>query len=282
MTTYSTTDTVLLWTSNIEVEKILTDLMLDFNFKIYKANDVADIIAVPCFLRIVDAIHFNEYILFYGSEVDDFFKWDDSKFILCDKVSDTLMDLHKSIILRNGLTVFSKKTLTPFILRQKNLAIKDKKYRENQYNKRAFRMLFIYKLIQGYNEIDLGFLAFKFDKSERTINRDLTDLNRIFPEMAIGLKKDDYYSIRRTVSPFKMKNVLVEENNLRRNQFQIRIKTLVDFVTLFSAFQPIQVEINCIKYQISDRTLARYIKLIKEVYDHWNIKFNKEKGYYLV
>jgi predicted DNA-binding transcriptional regulator YafY len=143
-------------------------------------------------------------------------------------------------------------------------------------------MLSLYKLIQGNDDLDLGYLAFKFDKSERTIDRDLNDLQKIFPHLKIGLKNGNYSSVRRTASPTIVKKVLDVGNNIRRNEFQVRMKTLADFVKVFTDLQPIQVDIYCSKYKLSKRTLSRYIKLIREVYDHWNIKYNNEKGYYLI
>jgi transcriptional antiterminator len=130
--------------------------------------------------------------------------------------------------------------------------------------------------------IHLMDISYKFNLSERTINRDLEDLHKIFPSILISIVKDGYGQDRRSASASRSLKTNQRHESLKFQELSTRIKTIIEMADILASSKNVEVADTCSKYKLSERTLRRYMKLIKDVFLNMNVKFSKDKGYYSI
>jgi predicted DNA-binding transcriptional regulator YafY len=131
-------------------------------------------------------------------------------------------------------------------------------------------------LIESGENVDNEKLAFKYDTSIKTINRDIEVLRLLNPNRNFFLYRQGYTTVNGHNNASKISVKISKRQEALLNQ----VSRLIDLYQLLKMGLPIHVEETCAKYKISDRSLRRDIKLFKDVNPDRKISFDKVKGYY--
>lgn len=282
MSSYSNTDTIIVWTANLEVISLLKQVQKELGFKIFTTTNFSDLFAIPSFLWVVDSKVLIDFISLYNNDVKDYFESCDERILLCDKSKYAFPDYLKSKLIQIESPVFSRKILSPIVIDCRNNVIKEQVFINTNYKSKVFRILFFYKMTIERTPIHLMDISYKFNLSERTINRDLEDLHKIFPSILISIVKDGYGQDRRSASASRSLKTNQRHESLKFQELSTRIKTIIEMADILASSKNVEVADTCSKYKLSERTLRRYMKLIKDVFLNMNVKFSKDKGYYSI
>jgi len=280
MSSYSNTDTIVVWTANLEVISLLKQLQKELGFKIYTTTNLSDLFAMPCFLWVIDSKMLHDFISLFKKDLQDFFESSDERILLCDTSKYAFPQYLKSKLIRIESPIFSKKILSPIIIESRNNVLREQLFLNTNYKSKVFRILFFYKMTIERTPIHLMDISYSFNLSERTINRDLEDLHKIFPSMQISIVKDGYGQERRSASASRSLKTNQRHESLKFQELSTRIKIIIEMADILASSNNVEVADTCSKYKLSERTLRRYMKLIKDVYLNMNVKFSKDKGYY--
>jgi len=81
---YSKTDTIILWSENKEIIKYTHELAKELGVQVFEPEVISDLVAIPCFFKIIDAKHLLEFLYFLGSDasINEYFYYNDCKIAL--------------------------------------------------------------------------------------------------------------------------------------------------------------------------------------------------------
>ena len=274
---YSKTDTIILWSENKEIIKYTQELAKELGVQVFEPEVISDLVAIPCFIQIIDAKHLLEFLNFLGSDasINEYFYYNDCKIALSGKVRFSVPYILKEVI-ETLPEIISKKLLLPIIKHNLESAIREAGFRNKQFKKRIFRILTLHHLIESGENVDNEKLAFKYDTSIKTINRDIEVLRLLNPNRNFFLYRQGYTTVNGHNNASKISVKISKRQEALLNQ----VSRLIDLYQLLKMGLPIHVEETCAKYKISDRSLRRDIKLFKDVNPDRKISFDKVKGYY--
>ena len=274
---YSKTDTIILWSENKEIIKYTQELAKELGVQVFEPEVISDLVAIPCFIQIIDAKHLLEFLNFLGSDasINEYFYYNDCKIALIGKVRFSVPYMLKEV-LEILPEIISKKLFLPIIKHNLESAIREAGFRNKQFKKRIFRILTLHHLIESGENVDNEKLAFKYDTSIKTINRDIEVLRLLNPNRNFFLYRQGYTTVNGHNNVSKISVKISKRQEALLNQ----VSRLIDLYQLLKMGLPIHVEETCAKYKISDRSLRRDIKLFKDVNPDRKISFDKVKGYY--
>lgn len=176
MATYSKTNTILLWTRSIDLEKSIRLIAGTYKpkIKIINANKVQDLMKVPAFLIIIDADFFKDVVIKKTTILaKNMLKNSCSLQIVATAKINIPPELKKLVnVAQLNFDKRSLKKLINFHFSKVN----GLKIRIHEFNSRIKRLADIYQ-IRNTSEIkELSKLSRSHSKSERTIMRDLNIL----------------------------------------------------------------------------------------------------------
>lgn len=279
MKNYSITNTIAVWSDNIEIIKYTKAIADELKLIILEPDHVADLIAIPCFLKIIDAKNFDKLYKELGDTRDEFFLHDDCKIAIYGNSRIDKQWIPKNLIEEIPF-VLSKKYFSKLIKQELDSAIKEDGYRKKQFKKRIFRIISLYHIHENGENINIEKVSSRFDIDNRTVRRDLEVLKKINPKIKFDFEKNGNITPMRAQKKIKKGTSLIIETNEREAQFNNWIKRLIHFYSVLKKEATINVDSNCKKFNITDRSLRRDIKLLREINPERKISYNKIKGYY--
>lgn len=267
---FANTETIILWSENKELIKYVTDVARELNVQIFVPDVIQDLLVTPGFISIIDSYRLKEIFSYSGrgTLMYEYFYYNDCKILVFGEIRiNVTYPLSKNVEILPK--IISKKLLLPIIKSNLKVAIEEYALRKNQFNKRIFRIFTLYHLIESVGDIDKEKLAFRFDKSIKTIDRDMSFLKKANPKVT-------YYIAKYNLNDKNKKTAI----SMRQIALQNQVNRLIDLYQLLKKGLSINVEKTCAKYEISERTVRRDIKLFKDVNPNRKISFDKVKGYY--
>jgi hypothetical protein len=269
---YSNTDTIILWSDNKEIGKYTIELAKELGVSVYAPDIISDFFAVPGFIRIIDSEKLLELLRISGRNtfIDEYFYFDDCKILVSGQFRFVVTyPLRKNVEFLPE--IISKKILLPIIKHSLESAIRESEFRNNQFKKKNFRILTLHHLIESKGNIDIEKLAFRYKLSTKTIGRDLEILKAINPTQSFFSKLTSYKTNKPKNTFVLSKRQIASTNQLKR---------LIDLYQLLKDGLVINVEKTCAKYKITERSIRRDIKLLRDVNPERKIIYDKIKGYY--
>jgi hypothetical protein len=79
MENFTNTNTLTLWTANLETVQYVQKIAEELNFKIYTPSQISDLIAIPSFLYVIDRSRLNEFLLYLDQDLNDYFLYNATK-----------------------------------------------------------------------------------------------------------------------------------------------------------------------------------------------------------
>jgi hypothetical protein len=278
MASYSNTNTIIVWSENKELKKYVNEIAKSIGIHIHAAKNVTDLFAVPCFLKIVDAIHLKEIHIWLDNQPELFF----------DNYLDKILYYSKSRYSESRILVqiieeipfnISKKYLTEIIEKYNEIAIRWEEVKIKQFKSRAFRVVYLHHIIKTETYLCIADLIRVLNLSERNIRRDIETLKIIYPKLDIGFDKDGHrFGMRRMGSRAVS---IAKVPNVKEKQLHDKIKRIIFLYDILKKGNSINVEKNCAKFDITERTLSRDIKVLRDLDLHRTIIYSKDRGYHL-
>jgi hypothetical protein len=189
METYSTTKTILVWTKNKELISFASEIAEELYLNIYLAKDDIDLIAVPCFLMLVDTEKLRDDFLLGFNQFAKEMEPEKSSIIVFGK---RLRNVPFSVrpLLKYANSVITKEYIFMLI----NKAMKPRMNIKHEiFKQRIHRIIYMYKLLdEGKVIISKEFSEF-FDVSDRTIRRDIKILREVCDQEIFFDKDRGYY-----------------------------------------------------------------------------------------
>jgi hypothetical protein len=189
MKSTSNSNTILVWTTNKPIIKFTSEIAIDLNLTIYKVEVETDLIAVPCFLMIVDTENLKENFL---SDFNQIAKHMDSGVHSILVVGKRIMNLPFHVKL---LVDYANRTITKdYLLKIINTARDTKlNVKQDMFKERIHRIIFLYKLLDEGKVIATKEMGELFEMSDRTLRRDIKILRDVCDKEIIFYKYSGYY-----------------------------------------------------------------------------------------
>ncbi len=279
MKNFSITNTIAVWSDNIEILEYTKTVADELKLIILEPDHAVDLIATPCFIKIIDAKYFDKLYQGLGDSRDEFFLHNANKIAIYGNSRIDKQWIPKNLIEEIPF-VLSKKYFSKLIKQELDSAIKEDSYRKKQFKKRIFRIMSLYHINENGGNINVEKVTSRFDVDNRTVRRDIEALKKAVPKINLMFEKN--YNITSMRAPKKRKAPagLKTETNEREAQFNNWVKRLIYFYNVLKKEATINVDSNCKKFSITDRSLRRDIKLLREINPERKISYSKVKGYY--
>jgi hypothetical protein len=278
MASYSNTNTIIVWSENKELKKYVNDIAKSMGIHIHTPKDINDFFAVPCFLKIVDAIHLKEILISFENGQEGYFNLHLDKILYYGKSRYSESRILAQIIEEIPFNI-SKKYLTEIIEKCNKIAIKWEEIKSKQFKSRAFRVVYLHHIIKTETYLCIADLIRILNASERNVRRDIETLKVIYPKLDIGFDKNGHrFSMRRMGSRAVSINKI---HNVKEKQLHDKIKRIVFLYDILKKGNSINAVKNCAKFGITDRTLGRDIKVLRDLDLHRTILYSKDRGYHL-
>lgn len=173
----------------------------------------------------------------------------------------------------------SKKYLTEIIEKYNEIAIRWEEVKIKQFKSRAFRVVYLHHIIETETYLCIADLIRILNASERNVRRDIETLKVIYPKLDIGFNKGGYrFGMRRmcarAVSITKIPNV-------KEKQLHDKIKRIIFLYDILKKGNDINTVKNWAKFGITERTLGRDVKVLRDLDLHRTILYSKDRGYHL-
>lgn len=279
MKKYSITSTIAVWSDNTEIIKYINAIAKELKLNIFDPEHVVDLIAIPCFLKILDAKHFDILIRELSGSCNEYFLYNDCKIAIYGKEKTDMQRIPKNLIEEIPF-VLSKKYFSKLIKQELDSVIKEDAYRKKQFKKRIFRIMALYHTHENGEYINIEKISTRFDIDARTFRRDLEALKKAVPKIDLMFERNDNITSMRASKKSKTSPSVKIEISERETQFINWVKRLIHFYQALKKGIAINVNLNCKKFSITDRSLRRDIKLLREINPERKISYNKVKGYY--
>jgi hypothetical protein len=278
MASYSNTNTIIVWSENRELKKYVNEIAKSMGIHIHAAKNVTDLFAVPCFLKIVDAIHLKEILISFENEPEGYFNLHLDKIIYYGKSRYSESRILAQIIEEIPINI-SKKYLIEIIEKYNEIAIKWEEVKIKQFKSRAFRVVYLHHIIETETYLCIDELIHTLDLSERNVRRDIETLKVIYPKLDIGFDKNGHrFSMRRMGARAVS---ITKTPNVKEKQLHDKIKRIIFLYDILKKGNDINVLKNCAKFGITERTLGRDIKVLRDLDLHRTILYSKDRGYHL-
>ncbi len=182
-------NTILLWTKNQHIIRFTSEIAVELNLTIYNSEVEADLIAVPCFLMIVDTEKLKDDFL---SDFNQIAKHMDSGVRSILVVGKRLMNLPFHVKL---LVTYANRTITKgYLVKIINTACDIKRnVKQDMFKERIHRIIFLYKLLVEGKVIATKEMGELFEMSDRTLRRDIKILRDVCDKEIIFDKDSGYY-----------------------------------------------------------------------------------------
>jgi len=277
MSSNSYTDTLIVWSDNKEIIKYSNEIAKELKVQIYQPDNITDLMAIPCFIKILDVKYLFDFLKHIGpkSEIEDYFTYDECKMLIIGNTGREIPGAVKGFVEEIPVG-FGKKLLYKSIKANLDLAIKDESFRKNQYEKRLFRVMYLYHQIASGEYLDINRLASRLNIGNRTFGRDVQTLRSIDPTLNIYFDKKGHITSMRAPRKKGIKVVAGSKEKI----FVDSITRMIDLYQILKQGGSIQFPQYHAKYRKSEKTLTRDIKILREINAERIIKFSKEKGYY--
>lgn len=278
MANYSITDTILVWSENKEIVQFSKEIAKELGLKLFKPTKITDLMAVPCFLKIIDSIHLKELLTELDKEKEEYFSFNETKIIVNGKYKFTLPYPARELVLEAPY-VISKKYLFNIIKENLESALREEEFRNNQYKKRSWRAIYLYHLIISGETLNIQKITNKFDltgNEDKTIKRGLELLMEIDPKLNIFYYNKEEETMLRTTRKKRVVKIL----NTKQTQFKKSVARIIDLYQMIKNGELINVKKYCNQYKVGEKTLARDIKIIREVNPERKINYDASKGYF--
>jgi hypothetical protein len=189
MKTYSAANTILVWTNNQDIIRFSSDIAEDLKLNIYHADVETDLMAVPCFLMIVDSEKLKEIFL---SDFNKIAKhMDDSKCsIVVFGKRLTNVPYYVKALIKYGNKIITKEYIHNLILKAMN---SKKNIKQNVFREKIHRIIFLYKLLNEGKGIVTNEICELFEISDRTLRRDIKVLRDVCDNEIFFDKDKGYY-----------------------------------------------------------------------------------------
>jgi hypothetical protein len=185
----SISNTILLWTKNQHIIRSTSEIAVELNLTIHNAEVETDLIAVPCFLMIVDTEKLKDDFL---TDFNQIAKHMDSGVRSILVVGKRLMNLPFHVKL---LVTYANRTITKdYLLKIINTARDTKRnVKQDMFKERIHRIIFLYKLLDEGKVIATKEMGELFEMSDRTLRRDIKVLRDVCDKEIIFDKDSGYY-----------------------------------------------------------------------------------------
>ena len=185
----SNSNTILVWTKSKTIIRITSEIAEELKLNIYKVAVETDLIAVPCFLMIVDTEKLKDDFL---SDFNQIAKHMDSGVRSILVVGKRLMTLPFYVKL---LVTYANRTITKdYLLKIINTARDTKRnVKQDMFKERIHRIIFLYKLLDEGKVIGTKEMCEFFEMSDRTLRRDIKILRDVCDKEIIFDKDYGYY-----------------------------------------------------------------------------------------
>jgi hypothetical protein len=274
MANYALTNTILVWTENKDIVKFTNEIAKELRLKIWTAKSTTDLMAVPCFLQIIDSVHLKDLIINLDKEAKEYFNYNEAKILLCDKFRFVL-----PLNVIEAPQIISKIYLYTLTKGNLDLALREESFRKKQYKKRSWRAIYLYHLIANGEKIDMKGLAIKFDltgNENKTITRGFDLLKEIYPTLEISYYNKDEVTVLRATRKKRVNKV----TNHKEKQLKNSVARIIDLYQILERGEHISIAKYFNKYKVGDKTLSRDIQILREVNPSRIITYDKAKGYY--
>ena len=185
----SNSNTILLWTKNQSIIRLTSEIAIEFNLSIYNVEEETDLIAVPCFLMIIDTEKLKDDFL---SDFNQIAKYIDSGVRSILVVGKRLMNLPFHVRL---LVTYANRTITKdYLLKIINTARDTKRnVKQDMFKERIHRIIFLYKLLDEGKLFATKEMGELFEMSDRTLRRDIKILRDVCDKEIFFDKDSGYY-----------------------------------------------------------------------------------------
>ena len=169
--------------------RFISEIAIELNLSIYNAEVETDLIAVPCFLMIVDTEKLKDDFL---SDFNQIAKQMDSGVRSILVVGKRLMNLPFHVKL---LVTYANRMITKdYLLKIINTARDTKRnVKQDIFKERIHRIIFLYKLLGEGKVIATKDMSELFEMSDRTLRRDIKVLRDVCDKEIIFDKDSGYY-----------------------------------------------------------------------------------------
>lgn len=281
MATYSNTNTIIVWSDDKEILKYTNEIAKALGIQICEPDHVVDVLAIPCFIKIIDAKYLKELIDYLENDkngINEYFTYFEDKIILYGKTKNKIPQILEDII-EEAPAIISKKYLLKIIESTYELAKKAEILRKTQFRNRAFRAIYIYNIIETESYLNIDKIASRLDLDNKTIDRDINTLLAIFPKLDITyIDNENNAKSRKTV---RKTSSAKKPLTFKEKQLHDKIKRIIYLRQILKKGEHISVQKNRDKFGISEKTLARDIKVLRDINPTQKISYSKEKGYYM-
>ncbi|MEI6681635.1 MAG: HTH domain-containing protein [Bacteroidota bacterium] len=189
MKSASNSNTILLWTKNQHIRRLTSEIAVELNLSIYNVEEETDLIAVPCFLMILDTEKLKDDFL---SDFNGIAKHMDSGVRSILVVGKRLLNLPFHVKL---LVTYANRTITKdYLLKIINTARDIKRnVKQDMFKERIHRIIFLYKLLDEGKVIATKEMGELFEMSDRTLRRDIKILRAVCDKEIVFDKDSGYY-----------------------------------------------------------------------------------------
>jgi len=226
MPSYSYTDTFIVWSDNKDILRFSAEIAKELKVQVYQPPIITDLIAIPCFLKIIDSKYLVDLLKHLGSDqIEDYFTYDETKMLVFGNCRNLQLGVVKSLV-EEIPPGFGKKLLFRNIKANLELAKKDEAYRKKQYKKRLFRFIYLYHLISNGECLNIEKLAGRLNVDNRTFGKDIQTLRGIVPTLGIFFEKKGHAAPMRA----PRKRVVVSKPGVKEKQF---IDSVIRIINLY-------------------------------------------------
>ncbi len=277
MKTYSNTNTIIVWSTNKDILNHTKVIAKELKFQIYTPARWQDVLAVPCFLIIIDADLLSDELMEMYNEVAAWMNQNECRIIVIGKIKKSIPGSIKKLILEAPYNI-SKKYLIGIIKPQLKSSKKENKLME-LFKKRIYRIIYLYKRFEKKEKVYLDKACHYFDIGEKSLSRDVKILNSLFAGWSIETTEDDDGKY--------LYNYATSVPKISKKQSKIKVLmnkkaySIVQLHGMLEKNEKVYVNKVCKHFHIVDRTLRRYIRILNDLYPIKSIgSYEDEKGQY--
>jgi hypothetical protein len=189
MKTMSATNTILVWTKNQNIIRFTTEIAEKLKLSIYHATIETDLIAIPCFLMIVDTEKLKDDFLSDFNQIAKHMDSGKRSIIVFGKRINNLPFHVKFLI-----TYANRAITKDYILNLVNKARNPKQnIKQGLFKQRIQRIIFLYKLLDEGKVLVTKEMSELFEISDRTLRRDIKVLRDVCDKDITYDKDIGYY-----------------------------------------------------------------------------------------
>ena len=185
----SKSKTILMWTNNPLILKFTQEIAKELKLNIHHAKTETDILAIPCFLMMIETEKLKEELLSDFNQIVKHMNPSECSIIVFGK------RLTNAPFYVKPLLTYANKAITKEYLEKliKKAMISTKKIKQDMFKQRINRIMYLYKILDEGKVIETKDICFYFEISDRTLRRDVKVLRDVCDKEIMFNKDSGYY-----------------------------------------------------------------------------------------